>query len=44
MYELFIELTDQLFWTGYAEDLAISNPASFSLEYNRFLNSYSHAG
>ncbi|WP_279634725.1 hypothetical protein [Pedobacter jejuensis] len=44
MYELFIELTDQLFWVGYAEDLAISNPAVFNSEFNDFLNSYSHAG
>jgi hypothetical protein len=44
MYELFIELTDQLFWVGYAEELAINNPAVFNTEYHNFLNSYNHAG
>ncbi len=42
MYELFIELTNQLFWEGYAEQLAKENPRVFSMEYNDFLNTYSN--
>ncbi len=40
MYELFIEITDQLFWEGYAEQLAAENPAQFQLEFNEFVNTY----
>ena len=40
MLEVFIELTDQLFWDGYAEQLAIENLAKFNFEYNEFLNSF----
>ena len=42
MYELFIELTDQLFYEGYAEQLAKENPALFQFEFNEFLNTYSY--
>lgn len=42
MYELFIELTDQIFWEGYAENLANENPQAFNFEFNQFLNTYSH--
>jgi hypothetical protein len=38
MYELFIELMNQLFWDGYAEQLAKENPAMFQLEFNEFAN------
>ena len=40
MYQLFIELTDQIFWEGYAENLALENPAAFQMEYNEFLNGF----
>lgn len=40
MIELFIELTDQLFWEGYAEWLAGENPALFQSEFKDFLNNY----
>jgi len=40
MYELFIELTDQIFWVGYAEQMAKENPAGFQLEFNEFANAY----
>lgn len=40
MYELFIELLDQLFWPGYAEQLAIDNPAAFQMELAEFINNY----
>jgi hypothetical protein len=40
MYELFIELTNQLFWEGYAEQLATENPRIFKVEYQDFLNNY----
>lgn len=41
MIEIFIELLDQLFWEGYAEQLAKENPQAFNMEYNDFLNTYS---
>ncbi len=40
MYQLFIELTNQIFWEGYAEQLAIDNPAAFNIELADFINSY----
>jgi hypothetical protein len=40
MYEQFIELTDQIFWDGYAAKLAAENPAKFRFEFNEFLNTY----
>jgi hypothetical protein len=40
MYELFIELTDQLFWEGYAEQLAADHPEQFQLEFNEFVNAH----
>ncbi len=42
MIELFIELTDQLFWEGYAEWLAGENPALFQSEFKDFLNNYNN--
>jgi len=42
MYELFVELTDQLFYEGYAEQLAQSDPKKFQIEFNDFLNTYSY--
>ena len=38
MIEIFIEVTDKLFWQGYAELLSIENPAKFPSEFNDFLN------
>jgi len=40
MLQLFIEFTDQLFWEGYAEQLAKDNPALFQLELADFRNCY----
>ena len=40
MLELFIELTDQVFWEGYAEQLAAENPVVFQWELNEFINDY----
>lgn len=40
MYEQFIELTNQIFWEGYAEQLAKENPERFQFEYNDFLSTY----
>ncbi len=40
MYEQFIELTNQIFWDGYAEQLASENPARFQQELNEFFNTY----
>lgn len=42
MYELFVELNDQLFYEGYAEQLAKENPALFQFEFNEFLNTYGY--
>jgi hypothetical protein len=42
MLEIFIELTDQIFWKGYAKQLAKENPAVFQLEFNEFLNTYNN--
>ncbi|WP_255484724.1 hypothetical protein HDF18_08250 [Mucilaginibacter sp. X5P1] len=40
MYEQFIELTNQIFWEGYAEQLAKESPGRFQFEYNEFMNAY----
>jgi hypothetical protein len=40
MYELFIEVTNQLFWEGYAEQLAKDNPEQFQRELAEFINLY----
>lgn len=40
MYELFIELTNQIFWDGYAEQLATDNPLAFQHEYKEFMNAF----
>jgi hypothetical protein len=40
MIEIFIELTNQIFWPGYAEQLAKENPAGFQMELAEFMNSY----
>jgi hypothetical protein len=40
MYEQFIELTNQLYWDGYAEYLAKEDPERFQFELNDFMNLY----
>ena len=40
MLEIFIELTDQIFWKGYAQTLATDNPAAFQFELAEFIKSY----
>ena len=40
MIEAFIELTDQIFWEGYAAALAKENPERFQAELKDFLNTY----
>ena len=40
MIQLFIELTNQIFWEGYAEQLAANNPAVFQMELADFMNAY----
>ncbi|GAC1312569.1 MAG: hypothetical protein NVSMB24_34320 [Mucilaginibacter sp.] len=40
MYKQFIELTNQIFWEGYAEQLAQDDPARFQFELNEFINTY----
>ncbi|SDH53783.1 hypothetical protein SAMN05192573_110149 [Mucilaginibacter gossypii] len=40
MLQLFIELTNQIFWEGYAEQLAKENPAVFQRELADFVDCY----
>lgn len=40
MSELFIELTNQIFWDGYAQQLASENPQAFQTELAEFTNNY----
>lgn len=40
MYEVFIEQLDAIYWLGYAETLAESNPEAFNFELNQFFNLY----
>ncbi len=40
MLELFIELTNQIFWVGYAEQLAREQPALYQYELAEFINNY----
>jgi hypothetical protein len=40
MLELFIELTNQIFWDGYAQQLAREKPAKYQYELAEFINSY----
>lgn len=42
MLELFIELTDQIFWDGYAQQLAIESPKNFQQELNEFMDSHNN--
>lgn len=37
MIETFIEVTDQIFWEGYTEELAESDPQRFQIELNEFI-------
>ncbi|WP_276347935.1 hypothetical protein [Daejeonella sp. JGW-45] len=40
MIELFIEITDLVFWEGYTEQLSREYPERFSIDFNEFLNTY----
>ena len=40
MLELFIELTNQIFWEGYAEQLAQEQPALYRYELAEFVASF----
>ena len=42
MYEVFIEVTNQLFWEDYAEQLANEKPEQFQAELTDFLNTYNN--
>lgn len=41
MLEIFIELNNQIFWEGYAQQLAAANPTAFQTELAEFTNCYS---
>ena len=38
--EIFISITDGLFWEGYTQQLSKDNPERFTYEYQEFLNAY----
>ncbi|MET4082933.1 hypothetical protein ABIB40_002900 [Pedobacter sp. UYP30] len=40
MIEVFIEVTNQIFWEGYAEQLAENDPQRFQMELDEFLKQY----
>ncbi|WP_262895022.1 hypothetical protein [Mucilaginibacter ginkgonis] len=40
MIEQFIELTDQIYWEGYAAQLAKDDPYRFQSELNDFIDTY----
>jgi hypothetical protein len=40
MIELFIELTNQIFWEGYAQQLARVQPALYQYELAEFIRNY----
>ncbi|HEY1009876.1 MAG TPA: hypothetical protein VGE58_07180 [Daejeonella sp.] len=40
MIELFIEITDLLFWEGYTEQQSREYPERFIIDFNEFLNTY----
>jgi hypothetical protein len=40
MLELFIELTNQIFWEGYAHQLALEQPALYQYELAEFISNY----
>lgn len=40
MQEAFIEMTDQLFWKGYTEQMMEENPSLFDDELQQFLKLY----
>lgn len=42
MLELFIELTNQIFWDGYAHQLSADDPAGFQFKFMEFQQSYYH--
>jgi hypothetical protein len=37
---LFVELTNEIFWDGYAEQLSAENPAKFKAELTDFSQTY----
>ena len=40
MIKVFIEVTDQIFWKGYTEQLAENDPQRFQMELDEFLKQY----
>ena len=40
MYEVFIEQLNAIYFDGYAENLADTNPEAFNFEMNQFFNNY----
>ncbi len=40
LYDAWIELLNQIYWEGYAEQLASENPEAFASEYSTFSNHY----
>jgi len=42
MLELFIEMTNQVFWEGYAKQLSNENPELFRIRLRQFRDCYEH--
>ena len=40
MIDAFIDFVDSIYWAGYAEQLAESNPEKYTFELNQFLDLY----
>lgn len=40
LVEIFTELVDQIYYPGYAEQLAESDPEKFTFEFNEFLANF----
>lgn len=40
LIEIFYEFLNSIYWDGYAEDLAGTNPEKFNFELNEFLNNH----
>ncbi|WP_184544266.1 hypothetical protein [Mucilaginibacter sp. FT3.2] len=40
MLELFIEMTNQVFWEGYAQQLSTENPELYKFRFKQFNDSY----
>lgn len=40
-HDLFIDFTNQIYWEGYAESIAMEDPSRYNEEFEMFKNDYS---